>query len=349
MSLEIRVLNDAPSDWDTRIRRYPGKTLFHESSWLRHVVSLDPSYRVTYLEILANSQTVGYMPIVGTAKAFLRIAGSPLPGTGTNYLGPVIDNGVSLAEVMAEVLKHLRRAGWAHVELAHRALDTIDHARLGVEVHKDATHVVPLPTQVDDAWNALKSTCRNRVRKAEKAGLRLELTQDPSISREFIERYAEVYGRQKLALPWGVERPKSLIEHLLPAGRLWLLRVWYRDTVVACGLFPFDERAVYFWGAASWTRYHELCPNEFLHWNVIRMAVEHGIVEYNMSGGHSQFKDKFGGTDIPYLRLSRSFIPGLRAARYLYARAHLLRLRLRGSLGSNGKKGETVGTGASST
>ena len=332
MTIEIRALSGRPAEWDTLIKRYSGKTLFHESAWLAHVEDVVPGSRVDYLEIVADGRVAGHVPVLMARRAVFRLAGSPLPGTGTNYMGPLVEAGVSLQDATAALLRYLRSRGVAHVELAHRDLDALDHAALGLEAHNDATHVIPLSASTEQAWSGLKSTCRNRVRKAEKNGLRLELTQDPAVNREFIEQYAEVYGKQGLVLPWGVERPQSLFNHLLPAGRVWPLRVWHQDTVVAAGLFPFDERAVYFWGAASWMRYQDLCPNEFLHWNVMRMAVEHGIGEYNMCGGYSQFKDKFGGSDIPYLRLSRSFLPGLRAMRRLYSKAHLLRLRLQGAL-----------------
>lgn len=342
MKIDIERLRVAPSDWDALIRRYEGKTLFHESCWLAHVASIDRRWRIEYLQIVVDGHGVGYMPVVMTRKAVFGLSGSPMPGTGTNYMGPLVETGAPLQEVVAAVLTHLRRRGVAHVELAHRALEVLDHDRLGIDPNPDVTHVIPLTDTVERAFAQLKSTCRNRIRKAERSGLRVELTDDPSIVDHFIEQYAEVYGKQGLALPWGAERPQSLFNHLLPAGRVWPLQVWHGETVVAAGLFPFDEHAVYFWGAASWLRFQDLCPNELLHWHVIKMAVEHGIREYNMCGGRSQFKDKFGGSDIPYLRMSRSFLPGLRAARRLYSAAHQFRLRLRGALEAARRRDDDV-------
>jgi len=342
VKIEVSPLRVAPGEWDNLVQRYEGKTLFHESCWLAHVASINPRWRIEYLEVLGDGRRVGLMPVVLARMAVLTVAGSPLPGTGTNYMGPLVESGTSLSDVLVAIMRHLQKHGVAHVELAHRTLDSLDHHALGLELHPGVTHLIPLPKSEEQAWAGVKGTCRNRVRKAERAGLRVQLTSDPAIVGHFIEQYAEVYGKQGLALPWGVERPQSLFDHLLPAGRVWPLQVLHGDTVVAAGLFPFDEHAVYFWGAASWLRYQQLCPNELLHWTVMKMAVERGIREYNMCGGTSQFKDKFGGEDVPYLRMSRSFVPGLRAARRFYSRLRLLGLRARGAFAKAPDRGETA-------
>jgi lipid II:glycine glycyltransferase (peptidoglycan interpeptide bridge formation enzyme) len=105
------------------------------------------------------------------------------------------------------------------------------------------------------------------------------------------------------------------------------LRVYHEEDVLATGLFPYDERCIYFWGAASWLRAQHLNPNELLHWHVIKYAVENGLKAYNMCGGHSQFKDKFGGSDVPYVHYSRSSLPGMQWAREYYRKLHYARLR----------------------
>jgi lipid II:glycine glycyltransferase (peptidoglycan interpeptide bridge formation enzyme) len=197
----------------------------------------------------------------------------------------------------------------------------------GFQVQEGVTHLCPLPGDVDAAWATLRGEARNRVRKAEKNGLVVERTDDPAVVEHFHEQFQEVYGKQGMAAPFGVERPRSLFRHLLPAGRLLPLWVRRGDEVLAAGLFPYDERCIYFWGAASWLRHQALCPNEALHWEVIRFAVEQGIPAYNMCGGTSQFKNKFGGEDVPYNTYHKSGVPFLRKARELYRERHFRSLR----------------------
>lgn len=332
MAIVLKRLPEWPRDWDARIQDFPGKTLFHETGWLDHVRDIHPSARIELLEILRDGEPIGFFPGIRIRKMMLTVMGSPLPGTGTNFMGPLLRDREALPEVVAAILKHCRRTWVSQLEIAHYWLDDLNAQELGLEDHRDVTHVIPIPADEATAWSGLKSTCRNRARKAEKAGLVCEVTDDPSVADHFHEQYIEVYAKQGLDIPFGIERGRSLFRRLLPAGRV--LPMWVRkgDTIMAAGLFPYDQHAIYFWGAASWMKYQHLCPNELLHWAVIKEAVARGIGAYNMCGGHSQFKDKFGGTDVPYVRYSRGFIPGLSTARRAYFWLHWQRKRLRGML-----------------
>ncbi|MEO8193705.1 MAG: GNAT family N-acetyltransferase [Gemmatimonadales bacterium] len=330
MALEIVALAERPADWDTRIREYGGKTLFHESVWLDHVASITPTGKLEYAEIRDSGKAIGVVCGVRQRRAFVTILGSPLPGTGTNFGGPLVADPTRLPEVLGALIEYWKNHRVMHLELAHPDLDRIDTAALGLEAHPGVTHVIPLPDTEAAAWQTLKSTCRNRVRKAEKAGLICEVTSDPAIVDHFYRQYQEVYAKQGLALPMSRETIQSVFDRLVPKERV--LPIWVRqgDEVLAAGLFPFDENAIYFWGAASWLKYQALCPNELLHWNIIKLAVARGIPLYNMCGGTSQFKDKFGGSDVPNVRCSLSYAAWLAPARRLYLQIHRVRLRVLG-------------------
>jgi hypothetical protein len=330
MAIEIRELAHRPTDWDEIIRRYPNKTLFHEGAWLDHVQDACPGGKLIYCAIQEGGADTGHVVGVLTKKSFVRIYGSPLPGTGTNYQGPLLHTDADLPGVLRAWFAWCRRRGVMHAEFAHPLLDALDARAEGIEVHRSVTHVVPLPSSEAAAWSALKSACRNRIRRAEKAGLTVEITSDASIADRFFEQYVEVFAKQGLVLPFGVERGRSLLTRLAPVDRVLPIWVKHNGEVVASGLFPFDEHAIYFWGAASWLRFQHLCPNELLHWAVMRHAIARGIPSYNMCGGTSRFKDKFGGEDIPYVRYSKSFLPGLSMARTAYEKLANLRLRVAG-------------------
>lgn len=331
--MEIIRLPARPHDWNAKIRHLEGKTLFHETSWHDHLLDVRPEATVMYCAIVEDSRTVGYFSALALRKLLLPVVGSPLPGTGTNYMGPMLEPGVDQRAVIHALSSFLRRSLTAHMELASTFLDEDPLTEADFSVHRRVTHLVPLPPDEASAWKGLKSTARNRVNKAAAAGLVAEVVTDASIVEQFFEQFVEVYAKQGLAVPFGVERPRSLFDALMPADRLLPVRVRNGTDVIAAGLFPFDERCVYFWGAASWLRAQALCPNELLHWTVMREAIARGIPQYNMCGGNNQFKDKFGGTDVPYNHYSRSFLPLLPQARRAYAFMHHKQLKLRGTLG----------------
>ena len=156
------------------------------------------------------------------------------------------------------------------------------------------THIISIAITEDQAFKALKSTCRNRIRRGEKNNLIIDITEDPSIVNQFYEQYKEVWGKQGLVIPFSKERVISLFNNLIQQEKLLAIRVLLDKKVIATGLFPHDENAIYFWGAASWMEFQKYYPNEILHWSVIKFAVRNNIKVYNMCGGHSQFKNKFG-------------------------------------------------------
>lgn len=325
-------LNGRPPDWNARIARYAQKTLFHETCWHDHVLDIHPGSRVEYFEIRDGASVVGLFCVQQMRKMMLPIWGSPMPGTGTNYMGPVFDAGVDARAVLRAVLTTARRGLVAHVELATEAIAPEQFAAEGVAVETSVTHLIPLAATEKAAWDALRGTARNRVNRAQKNGLVAETTDDPAIVEQFYEQFIEVYGKQGMVTPFGVERPRSLFSRLMPAGRLLPVRVKHGEEVIAAGLFPYDERTIYFWGAGSWLKDQHLAPNELLQWTVMRLAVERGVRAYNMCGGQSQFKDKFGGADVPYNLYNRSFLPLLGKARDLYRALHWRRLRLQARL-----------------
>ena len=325
--IHFRPLPGRPESWDSLIRGYDTKTLFHESAWLDHVADIHPNGRIGYYEVVQNDTVIGYHCGLEIRKMLLPIHGSPLGGTGTNHMGPLVSRETDQRALVRGLSRLLGVGGFLHIELSHFMLDPVVMADEGFSVQEGVTHLIPLGGSVDDAWSELKSEARNRVRKAQKNGLVIERAYDRSVVEEFFDQFKEVYGKQGMDVPFTIDRPKSLFDHLNAAGRLLPLRVRHGEDVVATGLFPFDERCIYFWGAASWIRHHKLCPNEALQWAVIEFAVQEGIPAYNMCGGTSQFKNKFGGEDVPNNIYYRSALPMLSWARDRYRTRHFRNLR----------------------
>ena len=316
-----------PAEWDREIRPYAGRTIFHESAWLDHVLDIHPDGRIACFEITDGEERVGLHCGLRITRMMVPIHGSPLGGTGTNFMGPLVHPDVDGREVVRALARLFGPRHFLHLEIGHPSLERAVMEAEGFQVQENVTHVVPLADGAEAAWAGMRSEARNRVRKAEKGGVVVERTEDPAIVDHFFAQFQEVYGKQGMTTPFGVERPRSLFDRLLPAGRL--LPLWARKDgeVLAAGLFPYDDRRIYFWGAASWLRHQHLCPNEALHWEVMRFAAERGLEAYDMCGGTSRFKDKFGGEDVPYLSYHRSALPFLQTARRMYRDRHFRRLR----------------------
>ncbi len=116
---------------------------------------------------------------------------------------------------------------------------------------------------------------------------------------------------------YSIDRVRSLIRHLEPAGRLLLLRA--REPggrCIATAVLPWYHRTMYFWGGASYRADQHLRPNEALIWHALRWAKARGVTEFDFVGGNS-YKEKYGTTEVPvpWARRSRSpLVAGLRDA-----------------------------------
>jgi hypothetical protein len=232
--------------------------------------------------------------------------GSPLSGTGTNYMGPLINADVDQKDLIAAIDAMIEKENIAYFELCNDMLDRELLQNNGYSVSHGVTHKVEVADDIESAFQNLKSTCRNRIRKSEKNNLKAEIVKDTSLVGIFFDQFKEVYGKQGKSTPFGIERVQKLYDCLHPANRLLAVWVKKEGDVIATGLFPFDENAIYFWGAASWVKYQKYCPNELLHWEVIKFAVANNIKIYNMCGGGSRFKNKFGGDDRSYIHYQKS-------------------------------------------
>jgi hypothetical protein len=316
--------------WDDLIQGSAGRELFHRRAWLDYLAAALCA-DIKQWAIRDGATTLGYLCGGIVRKGPFRILGSPLRSWGTNFMGPLATGEVDQSRLLATIDHLARNESLAMTELESRFLDDRQLDAAQYEAELGWTYLVPLaPGNLEPAWKGLDSTCRNRVRKAEKAGLTVEDIDDPTVADDFYDQYTELMLRKGLVPPYPREYPRLLVSHLKKADLLFALRV--RDAsgrVLATGLYPHDEQTVYFWGGASWQDGRDLCPNEFLHWSAMRLATERGLTVYNMCG-YGRFKKKFGGRLVTLRRWHKLYWRSARWARGAYELYFQKRLRLRG-------------------
>lgn len=322
------------SRWDELISAHPRRELFHRKVWLEYLED-SRGVEIRYWRIRRRNESIGYFCGGILRKGPFRILGSPLKGWGTNFLGPVADDSFAAKPFLSALDRLAEEEGIDMVELESRSLPEEALMAAGFEPVPDSTFLVRItPGDADAVWNAIESTCRNRVRKATKGGLTVENLPSPQMCREFYSQYVDLMRRKNLAPTYPADYPEKLVAHLAPAEMIFGLRV--RDPagrILATGLFPHDENTMYFWGGASWQEGRNLCPNEFLHWNAMRRAAECGLRLYNTCGT-GQFKRKFGGEYAVTKRWHRFYSGSARWARRGYEAYFKNRIRIRGWLGN---------------
>jgi hypothetical protein len=233
-----------------------------------------------------------------------------MAGWTTSYMGFLLDPAVPRRAALEALPRFaFGELGCAHMEIRDRFLAAGDLGGLGLVWDTAPTAVIDLNPAEDDLFGAMSSACRRNIRKAAKSGVTVEeVVDDPAFPGEFYDQLRDVFAKQNLVPTYSVERVKSLIRHLAPAGRILLLRA--RDPEgrsIATAVLPWFHRTMYFWGGASWREHQHLRPNEALIWHALRWARERGVTEFDFVGGNS-YKSKYGTTEVPvpWARRSRS-------------------------------------------
>jgi hypothetical protein len=176
-------------------------------------------------------------------------------------------------------------------------------AALGFRERRGVTLETSLGGGESCVWNFMRGTCRTRIRKAVKSGLEGEVTTDPGVVDEFYELFLRTMQWKRMAPEYDVERPRALFRHLMPTNRLLAARIRYRGRVVAVGLYPHDDHAMYVWDEGYDPELLELSPNELMRWIAIKAATASGLRVFRAGGAPhpSRFAQKFGGTLVPYV------------------------------------------------
>lgn len=319
MSYHLEPLTpDEAARWDALIALYESRELFHRRVWLDYLAA-SRGIDIHLWAIRDGSHTVGYFCGGILQKGPFRILGSPLRGWGTNFMGPVANTDINQIDLLKALDCIAHDKHLAMTELESRIVSERAMVASHYEVDPGWTYFVTLtPENPDLMWRALDSTCRNRIRKAIKAGLTVEDTDDPRVADEFYDQYYNLMQKKGLVPSYPREYPRLLFRYLKKEDLLFALRV--RDCtgrIIATGLFPHDDHTIYFWGGASQQDGRELCPNEYLHWKAMCLAADRDLRSYDMCG-FGRFKKKFGGALMPIKRWHKCHSRVVRWARSGY-------------------------------
>lgn len=294
----IAVTTVDPGTWDELLLRFPARQVFHRRAWLDLLAS-SHGLTMTLLRLDAEGQLIGLWPVLGLRKGPLKIAGSPLPGWSTAYLGPLFTDGSDVDAAVAAALQHEAFRSTSYIET--RVVNK--HQKVCLAGHRFdrlqdfETYVLDLDRPEESVWEGLESRCRNTVRKAQKQGLVVRAETDDSFLDGFWQQSLEVFGNW--GLKPGFTRPflQAMWQQLVPAGLMTAFSAFEGDRRAASMVILHDDQTAYYqFGATDRERMH-LSPNNLLLWEVIRAMQTRGIHTLDMvssSGTAGKFKRSFG-------------------------------------------------------
>jgi hypothetical protein len=194
-----------------------------------------------------------------------------------------------------------------HLELLDRRARFEELSGLGARLAEFNTYEVDLAREEEEIFGGMSSACRRAIRKSVKEGVRVEEAHGIEFADEYYAQLEDVFAKQSLRPPYGVERVRELVRCLEPSGQLLLVRALSpQGHSIATAIFPVLNEFAYFWGGASWRTHQILRPNEAVFWYTMRLLRERGIPLLDLGGGGA-YKRKYGPSErrIPFFRKSR--------------------------------------------
>jgi hypothetical protein len=290
------------SSWDARLNSFPQASFFHTSAWLR---VLQDTYRFRPCHVVTEGDNGGILPILEVDSWLTGKRGVSLPFTDDCVA--LAHSPTSLANLIGAAQQLARSRHWRYWDY-RGGTSSWEGATPSVEYYQ---HTLSLTKDTGALLRNCESSTRTAIRKAEQAGLHLEISQTHAAVREFYELVGATRRRQGLP-PQPVAFFDQIQKHILAPGlgSIVLARVNGRPAAGAM-FFQYGETVIYKFGASD-EAYQELRPNNLVMWRAIEHYAQAGFSVLNFgrtslaNAGLRRFKRAWGTqeTTVNYIKWS---------------------------------------------
>jgi hypothetical protein len=139
-------------------------------------------------------------------------------------------------------------------------------------------HALALNGDPEELFNRCDAAVRRAVRKAQRAGVRVEFSSDLPALRQFYELYCETRRKHGLP-PQSLRFFEAIHRHVLGQGRGLLALARHRDVPIAGALFCHAGRKAVFKYGASRQSFLPLRGNNLVMWEAIKWHAGQGFSE----------------------------------------------------------------------
>lgn len=284
--------------WNAGIAKNPNAGFFHRTEWLS---VLHDTYGFTPLAFTARvgDETTAALPMMEVNSVWTGRRGVSLPFT--DECEPISSEDYSLRSVFDAALAYGRSRNWKYIECRG------DHAASGLP-GKPApsltffTHHLDLDSSSPQIFGHFESSVRRAIRKAEKAGLKIDISRNIDAVRTFYELHCQTRKRHGLP-PQPFQFFLNIHRHVLSQNLGMVITAYHNQEPIAAAMFFQSEReAIYKFGASSATE-QEFRPNNLVMWSAIQHYVALGkrVLKFGrtslMNEGLRRFKLGWGSQE----------------------------------------------------
>lgn len=243
--------------------------------------------------------------------------------------GPVVSVSHSGGPLVSEIVKSLtdfigpfaKKQQCDFVRVCPLFMDSLDNRahfeRAGfrnapIHMHPELSWMLDISLPEDEILSGMRKTTRNLIRRAEKEGVTIEISDKADDVERFYAVYQETVDRQHFT-PFSRSYLKTEFETFAERdGARWFFGV-YEGQTIAAAMIVFDRQSGFYHHGASIQRYNKIPASYLLQWTAIKEAKRRGCALYNFWGvspedrpnhpwaGLSLFKKGFGGFPEAYV------------------------------------------------
>jgi FemAB-related protein (PEP-CTERM system-associated) len=288
MEIKLCKTADEKIEWDEYVANSELATAYHLYGW-KNVIEKSFGHKTFYLMAKDGGKIRGVLPLVFMKSRMFGTFLCSLPFL--NYGGISADNDKITLLLFEKAVDIAKKESVRHIEFRHVQKRGLD---LPSKVHK-VTMILNLPPNSENLWKKFRSEIRNRIRKAEKAGLKINKG-DITHLDDFYRVFA--INMRDLGTPvYSKTFFKNMLEEFPDSVRIF--SVLLKHEVIGAGILVFFKDTLEMPWVSSMRKYFKLAPNNLLYWEAIKYACEKGLKYFDFgrsswNSGTFTFKKRWG-------------------------------------------------------
>lgn len=283
------------ADWDARVMRCGSYCFFHGASWLR-VLQESYGFKPMYLACSDHSAPGALMPLMEVRDIFTGTRGVSLPFS--DCCEPLVSESVPSVHLFREIVHFGRSRRWKFYQCRGGTLP-LNEAQPSLAFYE---HRLDLRHSTKDLFAGFHGSVRQAVRKAEREGVKVEISAAISDLRDFYNLHCITRKRHGLP-PQPFAFFLNLHRYVISRDQGWVVLARHGQQAIAGAIFlHLGKRVVYKFGASS-EAFQHLRGNNLAIWEAIKWYAQNGFESLHFgrtslaNEGLRRFKGSWGSRE----------------------------------------------------
>jgi len=248
-------------DWDRKVLGSHEYSIFHSSAWAK-VLTDAYGYQSRYFCIENGSRFAAMIPIMEISSPLTGKRGVSLPFT--DHCSPIIDGADRSRQMWQEVVRHGKDNAWKYIEFHGGKNLFAGH----VPAASFFKHDIFISEDVEEIFSKLHGSRRRNIKKADRAGVQVQIDNSPDAMRIFYGLHCKTRERHKIP-PQPFHFFENIYSHIIARGQGNIITAVHEDkSIGAAVFFHYGTKALYKFGASDLDHQH-LRMNDLIIWKAI--------------------------------------------------------------------------------